>query len=194
MPMQADSDARHPNAIAAAIVAGLAVPGIPDFHKPAGERCKHQRHGKGCAVHGRHPFGCQIWNCRWLVNDDTGDLRRPDRSGYVVDILPDFVTLDLGGDGNQHNIEAVVIWAETPDAWRDPALLEYLIRRGAEGKVALIRFNERDGLTVFPPNMCSDGQWHEFPRNQQVVRKQHGPRQLFEGLAACRNVRLDVPK
>jgi hypothetical protein len=106
--------------------------------------------------------------------------------------MPDFVTLDAGDGTPPQNVEAVVIWSDGPDAWRDPALLEYLGRRGAEGKVALIRFNERDGLTVFPPNMCSDGEWHEISR--ATVRPQHTPEQLMQGLAGCRNVLLAVPK
>jgi hypothetical protein len=193
--MQANSEYRHPNAIAHALAVGLAKPGIPDFDKPAGERCPHQRHGKGCAVHGRHPFGCQIWNCRWLVGDDTADLSRPDRVGYVIDIMPDFVTIDANDGNPPQNIEAVVIWVDTKRdmAWRDPALLDYLIRRGAEGKISLIRFNSRDALAVFPPNMCSDGQWHEIPRSQSKT-VEHKPRELIEGLASCRHVLLAVPK
>ncbi|HMF29541.1 MAG TPA: YkgJ family cysteine cluster protein, partial [Candidatus Cybelea sp.] len=30
----------------------------PDFDKPAGKRCPHQRHSKGCAIYARRPFGC----------------------------------------------------------------------------------------------------------------------------------------
>jgi hypothetical protein len=196
LPMQRDSEFRHPNAIAAAMAVGLAKPGIPDFDKPAGERCPHQRHHKGCAVHGRHPFGCQIWNCRWLVEDDTAALRRPDRAGYVLDIMPDFVTIDPGDGSPRQNIEAVVIWIDgkCPDAWRnDDALKAYLIRRGTEGKIALLRANSSEVITLFPPNMCDDGQWHEIPRHQ-TTSVQHGPGDLVEGLAACRNVKLAISK
>jgi hypothetical protein len=196
LPMAANSEYRHPAAIAHALAVGLAKPGIPDFDKPAGERCPHQRHGKGCAVYGHHPFGCQIWSCRWLVNDDTADLRRPDRVGYCIDIMPDFVTLDAHDGNPPQNVEAVVIWvdAKRDEAWRDPALIEYLMRRGAEGKIGLIRFNSSDGLAVFPPNMCSDGQWHEIPRTQTTAVAQHPPQELLDGLARCRNVKLAVPK
>jgi hypothetical protein len=65
---------------------------IEDFDKPAGQRCPHQRHGKGCRVYEKRPFGCTFWVCRWLVDDDTKDLERPDRSHYVIDSSPDFVT------------------------------------------------------------------------------------------------------
>ena len=139
LPMQANSEARHPQAIAAAVAMGMAKPGIPDFDKPAGARCPHQRHGKGCAVHGHHPFGCQIWNCRWLVGDDTADLRRPDRTGYVIDIMPDFVTLDPGDGNPPQNVEAVVIWvdAQRPEAWRRSraARLSDPARRRGQGRV-----------------------------------------------------------
>ena len=47
--------------------------------KAAGERCRHQRHHKGCAVYRKRgfPSECGAWSCRWLVEDDTADLSRP---------------------------------------------------------------------------------------------------------------------
>jgi hypothetical protein len=198
LPMQANSDSeyhRYPHAIAAALATGLAVPGVPAFDKPAGARCPHQRHHKGCAVHGHHPFGCQIWNCGWLANDGTKALRRPDRAGYVIDILPDFVTLTSGDE--KHNIEVVVIWADPkcPNAWReDAALLDYLNRLGVEGKAVQIRFNEREAIIAFPPTMSSDGQWHEVPLAQCTNVPQRSPKELFAGLAECRKVAITVPE
>jgi hypothetical protein len=195
LPMKANATAEHLLAVAKTIELGLAVPGIAEFDKPAGERCPDQRHHKGCAIYARRPNGCQLWNCRWLLNDDTADLRRPDRAGYVIDVMLDFITLDPGDGSPQQNIQAVVIWVDGDERWRDDvALRDYLIRRGLEGKVAMIRFNSRDATTVFPPNMCSDGQWREFPRNQTTQVAQHTAKELFEGLAAASPVHLAIPK
>jgi hypothetical protein len=174
-----------------AVAMGMANPSMPDFDKPAGQRCPHQRHGKGCNVYGHHPFGCQLWNCRWLVESDTADLRRPDRAGYVIDIMPDFVTLTADGSEPQ-NVQVVVIWADTRrgDDWRqDEELKAYLVRRGAEGIIALIRFNEREALALIPPNMASDGKWHEVGGTGTA---QHVDQGLIDGLAACRPVQFAV--
>jgi hypothetical protein len=116
---------------------------IEDFDKPAGQRCPHQRHGKGCRVYEKRPFGCTFWGCRWLVEDDTADLSRPDHSHYVIDASPDYVT-----DNNDTPIPVIQIWVDPdyPDAHRDPALREYLKRRAAEGVYGLIRYNSRDGM------------------------------------------------
>jgi hypothetical protein len=154
MPMQKGNDERHPE-----IMAMVGVPGmIRDFDKPAGKRCKHQRHGKGCAVYEYRPMGCRIWSCRWLVGDDTADLRRPDRAHYVIDMMPDFVSID------DDRVQVVQIWIDPdyPDAHRDPALREYIERRGRDGILALVRFSPRIGMLLIPPNMASDGQWHEL--------------------------------
>src|SRR5262245_37028912 len=72
------------------LINGIRMPS--DLDKPAGERCKYQRHGKGCTVYKSYkmPTCCRVWNCRWLVNDDTQDQSRPDRSHLVIDIVPDF--------------------------------------------------------------------------------------------------------
>ena len=60
---------------------------VPPLEKKAGQRCQHQKFGKGCTVyHSRAgmPMECSIWNCRWLVNDDADELSRPDRVHYVI--------------------------------------------------------------------------------------------------------------
>jgi hypothetical protein len=136
----------------------LPVRGID---KKANERCKHQKFGVGCAVYHtpEMPFECGVWNCRWLVNDDTDDLRRPDRSHYVIDIMPDFV--EAGGQP----MEVIQIWVDPryPDAHRDPALRAYLARRAFEGKIGLIRYNSKDAFTLIAPALTTAGKWLELP-------------------------------
>jgi hypothetical protein len=139
---------------------------VHSLHKLAGERCRHQKFGKGCAVH--HKLAsvsreCSLWNCRWLVNDDTADLSRPDRSHYVIDLLPDFITMRNNETGEAQHVEAVQIWVDPkhPDAHRDPLLRAYLERRGAENKVGLVRWDNHRGMVIFPPALSHDRQWHE---------------------------------
>jgi Fe-S-cluster containining protein len=86
---------------------GFAKPGIPSFDKPAGERCPHQRHSKGCVVYARRPLACQVWNCRWLGGADTADQSRLDRAHYFIDIMPDYITF-VEGD-KRANVEAVQV-------------------------------------------------------------------------------------
>jgi hypothetical protein len=130
---------------------------LNDFDKPAGCRCPHQRAGKGCTVYQKRPFGCRYWSCRWLVGNDTQDLPRPDRCGYVIDLMPDFIQVD----GTP--VEVVQVWVDPrrPDVHRDPKLRAYLARHGEQGKAAIVRLNASDGIILFPPALSSDGQWHE---------------------------------
>ena len=53
-----------------------------EIGKVANTRCEHQRTGKGCTIYARRPFSCSSWSCRWLLEDDTADLSRPDRAHY----------------------------------------------------------------------------------------------------------------
>ena len=163
---------------------------VDDWPKPAGEPCKHQRHSKGCAIYERRPFCCRNWSCRWLTGQDTADLRRPDRSRYVVDAMPDFITLQPHDGSEPTNVEVIQIWvdAKHPDAWRDPALLAYIERRGKEGKAALIRLDDKKGITVFPPSMSGDGEWHEVHGGE--LRPQHVGKVLIDGLASTRKVKV----
>jgi hypothetical protein len=165
-----------------------------EINKPANTRCPHQRYGKGCAIYERRPLSCKTWSCRWLVNNDTGDQSRPDRSHVVIDIMPDYVTIRPNDGGPSTNIEVVQIWCDPnyPDAHRDPAIRAYIARRGEEGIATLVRWDNRKGLTIFPPAMSSDGEWHEVTNGE--LRPAHMPEETLEVVASAQKVLLDWPQ
>jgi hypothetical protein len=159
---------------------------VRSLNKGAGERCKHQSHARGCKVYARLASvspECRLWSCRWLVNDDAGDLRRPDRSHYVVDIMPDFVSLRDDATGELQHIQVVQIWVDPkfPDAHRDPALRAYLERRAEENIIGLVRWDDELGMAIFPPALSADGQWHE--KRSGVRTKGHSPAELVAALS-----------
>jgi Putative zinc- or iron-chelating domain len=198
MRREAYSTERVAETAAKMVEAGWATAGsfagmLPDFDKPAGKPCPHQTHHHGCKVYTRRPFGCRYWNCRWLVNDDTADLRRPDRSRYVIDLMPDFVTVRPHDGAPPTNIQVVQIWVDPKhrDAWRDPALLAYLDRRGQEGTAALIRWSESDAITVFPPSLSADAHRQRpehrppAPRRRATDRTRHDTQGRLDGMICC---------
>lgn len=156
---------------------------VHEWDKPAGERCQHQKFGKGCAIYSKRPFGCRMWSCRWLTANDTGDQPRPDRCGYVIDIMPDFITATENGEST--NIEVVQVWIDParPDAHRDPRLRAYLERRAQDGVLGLIRFNECDAMTLWPPSMSSDGKWHEV--GGLCANVEHSAEERLQGIASA---------
>lgn len=163
------------------------APGTPgSIHKAGGVRCPQQQTGKGCAIYSTRPTCCRLWSCQWLMNVDADDLRRPDRSRYVIDAMPDFVELRPNDGSEPTKVAVVQIWVDPkhPDAWREPALLAYIERRGKQGTGAIIRFNEHDAITVFPPTLANDGEWHEFKSNETGVqrRRQHTFAEVVKGL------------
>src|SRR3954470_3807379 len=127
---------------------------VPPMDKVAGERCRHQRL-TGCAIYARRPLECRVWHCRWVVNDDAADLRRPDRSHYVIDMMPDYVTVSDNATGKQQRVPVVQIWVDPKhrDAHRDPALRRWLERRGEQGIAALVRYTATEGFALWPPQM-----------------------------------------
>lgn len=149
---------------------------LPDFHKPAGFKCPHQHFG-GCRVYDKRPMGCRLWSCRWLVEDDTAEMRRPDRVGYVIDMMPDIVQANYGTEGKVVKLSAVQIWIDPKrkDDWRDDQQLwDYMARRGKEnGMISLLRFNSYDAKVIFPPALSDDGQWHEID-DSKMVRERRG--------------------
>jgi len=188
LPMKAGADERLRDGgetIAAAIAIGVltareAANTVTDFDKPAGERCPHQRHHKGCAIYKRRPFGCRFWNCRWLAEDDTAELSRPDRSHYVIDVSPDFVRAD------GRTIPVIQVWCDPkhPDAHRDPALRAFLLRRAHEGYAALIRLSNVKAFALAAPPFNSDGEWHEV--HSETVENEHTAEDKVAALGALK--------
>lgn len=148
---------------------------VRELNKRAGERCRHQRMGKGCAIYATRPLPCRMWDCRWLNGDDTADQRRPDFSHCVIDVMPDYVTALDEETGHREEIPVVQIWVDPRhrEAWRAPEIMAYIERRGAEGFAAIMRFNETDALVAFPPTITGAG-WvtHKGPAMRSVEHNQ----------------------
>lgn len=138
---------------------------IPVIDKGAGQRCQHQRHGKGCAIYSDRPFACRVWSCRW-VSDRTAtqEMPRPDRCHYVIDTVPDHIEL-ANEDGYKRRIDVVTVWCDPAfrDAWRTPELRAFMLRQAQQfGLATIIRWSSSDAITVFAPPFDKDGQWHEI--------------------------------
>ena len=196
LPMRADAfkQKEFAETIQAMVDHGMAMPTafemVKEFDKPAGERCQFQRHGKGCTVYEKRPFGCRFWQCQWLQNG-TGDLPRPDRLHLVIDVIPDFVESIDNVDGSKTSIPVVQVWIDPkhPHAHRDPAFRAWLAERAAKtGEAALIRYSEKDAFMLVPPVMASDGLWHEVQSPADVTRAQHTP----EEVEAAVGIRVEV--
>jgi hypothetical protein len=122
-----------------------------------------------------------LWSCRWLLRDDTDQLSRPDISHYVVDIMPDFVTV-VQADGVRHQIPVIQIWVDPRhrDAYRDPQLLAFLQRRAeADGSAALIRYSSSEGFVLFAPALTGSD-WME--RRDGISDRQHTAAEVFRAV------------
>jgi len=138
---------------------------VRELNKPGNTRCTYQKRGVGCSIYANRPPSCRHWNCRWLLRDDTDDLSRPDRSAYVIDLMPDYVTLRQE-TGETIHIPVLQVWVDParPDAWRkDRQFYAYVARQGkTHGMGALIRNGEKEALVLFPPAVAADHEWHEM--------------------------------
>ena len=171
---------------------------VRSINKAGGTACQFQKFKKGCTVYHKPgmPPECAIWNCRWLVTDDTGRLPRPDRAHYVIDIMPDYVTLQDNETGELTHVEVVQIWIDPayPDAHRDERLRAYLMRRAKEGKAAIVRYDSRKAVLLFAPGMVSgtppegwlqpDG-WVEVPHDSpnSKIEPEHTLRDTVKALS-----------
>jgi hypothetical protein len=138
---------------------------VRELAKGAGERCRHQGMGK-CRVYHRPqmPPSCALWNCRWLVDPATAKLKRPDRSHYVLDLLPDLIKLTHNETGEVTEVQVFQVWVDPAfrDAWRDPALMAYAEKQAEAGIAMLVRFGSAEGLAAFAPvfDAARPQRWH----------------------------------
>ena len=148
---------------------------VPTIAKLAGERCKHQRGGKGCAIYAARPMACRVWTCRWLSDKETEGMPRPDRCHYVIDAQEDVVRAKPH-DGSPASVHPVLqIWIDPafPDAYRAPELRRYMLAMAEKhGLAALIRYDDVRCFSVWAPPLASDRQWHEVREGRLVPREQ----------------------
>jgi hypothetical protein len=154
---------------------------VPVIQKPAGKRCKHARHGKGCTIYATRPFDCRSWTCRWMADRaNTEGMSRPDRSHFVVDIIPDQIKQKFES-GAERDIGVIQVWIDPafPEAAKSDELRRYMAHMAEKfGYPTIIRWNARDAYVVFPPAICADGQWHQMSGN--VTPHNEWERMLFE--------------
>ena len=147
---------------------------VPPLQKKAGESCQFQKFHKGCTVYHKPkmPLECAMWNCRWLANNDTADVPRPDRAHYVIDVMPDFITVNHDDTGEKQNIQVAQVWIDPkhPDAHRDPGLRRWMFRRAQEGIATIVRYNAKDAIVIFAPPFDAGGEWHEIKSGMTSVK------------------------
>jgi len=122
-----------------------------EIAKPANERCPHQKSYCGCAIYPRRPLSCQLWSCRWLIDDDTADQPRPDRSHIVIDMMPDVLRMTNSETSEEQHVPAIVAWVDPkyPDAVKSEAFVRYVKRQKV---MVLIRYGSTEnGGVLFPP-------------------------------------------
>jgi hypothetical protein len=156
-----------------------------EINKPALARCPNQRHGKGCAIYDKRPVSCALWNCRWLVDESTQDLPRPDRSHYVIDMIPDFITYTEDGQPPQH-MEVIQVWVDPAyrDAHRAPSFRRWLDEHRV---AAVIRYSSTDGFVLFPASMTGG---HGFIEHKSTAMAEHS--HTLEEKAAALGGTLEV--
>src|SRR5215471_20912157 len=88
---------------------------VREVNKAANTKCRHQSTAKGCAVYrkpGRFPLSCAAWSCQWLTEAHTAKLKRPDRSGYVIDMMPDLIVQENNKTGEKTETMVLQVWID----------------------------------------------------------------------------------
>lgn len=136
--------------------------GVASLGKPPGQKCRHSKVGKGCAIYDMRPKDCRTWSCRWLADFDTAGMPRPDRCHYVIDLTWEKVMARDQEDTRE--IPALQVWVDPafPEAAKAPELRRFMVHVAEKyGAATVLRF-EKDATIVFPPQFSTDGLWREM--------------------------------
>jgi hypothetical protein len=138
---------------------------VPTLHKAAGTKCRHAKVGKGCTIYASRPGPCRTWSCRWLADRETAGMPRPDRCHYVIDLVTDYVRAVPNDGGPVLVFNVMQVWVDPafPDAHRAPELRQYMLRMAEKYQLGtIVRFDSERAITIFPPPVSADRQWHEI--------------------------------
>jgi hypothetical protein len=131
---------------------------LPEGKKPANVKCRHLC-SKGCSIYENRPTPCEYWSCRWLFDEATADLHRPDKCGYVIDSMLDTILAD------GEPVEVVQVWVDPArrDAHRDPRLRAYLMWIAETYRMpAIIRWSSSEGIVLIAPPLSKENEWLEI--------------------------------
>lgn len=148
---------------------------LPRGKKLANEKCEHLC-SKGCSIYEHRPMPCRYFNCRWLFDENTSNLRRPDKSGYVIDPMLDGILAD------ERPIDVIQVWIdpERRDAHRDPALREYLSKMAdIYGLPAIIRWDSKEAMLLIAPQLNSENEWVEIGGDKMNMRTEDDMKRLY---------------
>jgi len=144
--------------------------------KPANEKCENLC-SKGCSIYDNRPDPCRYFNCRWLFDDRTGNLRRPDKVGYVIDPMLDGIT----ANGNPVNVIQVWVDPKKRDSHRDPALRDYLSEMAEiYGFPAIIRWSSTDAMFLAAPSLTEGKEWMEISGEQMTMRTEEDMKIIYD--------------
>lgn len=143
--------------------------------KPANQKCEHVC-SKGCHIYESRPNPCRYFNCRWLFDDRTGNLRRPDKVGYVIDPMLDGII------ANGDPVSVIQVWVDPKnrDAHRDPALRDYLSEIAKTyGFPAIIRWSSTDAMFLAAPSLTESKEWLELSGDKMNMRTEEEMRNIY---------------
>jgi hypothetical protein len=143
---------------------------VEELGKAQYTRCTHQSRSRGCKIYAARPEGCRQWFCCWRLNLLPLGCKRPDHSGYLVDCLPDWLSLEDG----EHTVKHPAIYISNapgkPLAHRDPHLLSWLMHEWHTRSALGVVHTSKNGptLTLMPPGTLDPHAFVEHPTKMGV--------------------------
>lgn len=104
---------------------------VNEIEKPKDVWCPHCKPGNGCSIYETRPPTCRSFSCVWLQGPAMPEWMKPNKSRVVVS-SPNGTALTVHPDPGMIN------------AWREPAVLDYLIGVAKKGTVIVVEHGDRN--------------------------------------------------
>lgn len=151
--------------------------------KPANTKCPHSRRHRGCTIYDTRPRSCRLWSCSWLIDQDIADnhngILRPDRGHYIIDPVPDYVSLQQ--TDCEIRLRTIQVWCDPrfPEAYKAAALKQYLREQAKKNSIGLVRYSSHDAFLWVAPEFTK---LEDFERVDGNSEAQHDFDDIFRTL------------
>lgn len=65
---------------------------IPEINKPENQLCPNCTEKSGCNIYSNRPISCRQFDCVYIKNDDSEDLR-PDKTGIIFEYISENIII-----------------------------------------------------------------------------------------------------
>jgi len=126
------------------------VTAVPEIQKHFNTWCAHAIGSQGCRIYAMRPLSCCGFECYWLKEGLSKDLR-PDLCGVMIESIPGY------------NVRVVYCDPSKPMAWQQPEFRKIIADFALSNHPVVVNVGRKGGnVIILPDGITEDQVWSEL--------------------------------